>query len=106
MSKNLQGNGLFESSRMMLFEHRDSYNEMGHDRNKKKRIELDEQEWEIISRAIQESIELHKQVTLSLYDEFEDLKAIGIIESVDAHKQRIRIDGEWFKVADIVGVFE
>jgi len=60
----------------------------------------------MISKAIQESQELKKSVEQSFFDEYEDLKAIGVVEQIDQHFKRVMIDGEWFKVSEIMGVRE
>lgn len=46
----------------------------------------------IISKSQHAMIELH------LFDDYEDLRLIGIIEDIDANSGIIRIDGEWFQL--------
>src|SRR5438445_477524 len=51
--KKLEGNGFWESSRMMLPEHKVRINELAIEQKKRQRIELDEQEWEDVSRTVE-----------------------------------------------------
>lgn len=69
---------MWESSRMMLPEHKVALNEWDRERQKRTRIHLDEQEWEDVSRAIVESLQLCKSVRLCMYHEFEELEVNGI----------------------------
>ncbi len=94
----------WESSRMMLPEHVVAIVDHNRNKNNKERAELDEQELLLIENTIQQSM-LHRQaLTFSLYDPYEDLKVIGLVERVDQRAKQIRVDGEWFDMRDIVAV--
>lgn len=99
--KKLEGNGLWESSRMMLPEHKTAINAHAESLKERRRIELDEQEWEQISRAIGESLQLRQQITIQLFHPVELLTVIGIIDGVDKQNGRFMVDGEWFPIGDI-----
>lgn len=101
--KKLEGNGLWQSSRMMLPEHKAALNEWDRERQKHTLIHLDEQAWEDISRVIAESIKLRKEIKLKMYHEFEELEVVGIVNRVDQLKGRFIVDGEWFAIKDIEG---
>jgi hypothetical protein len=60
--KKLEGNGMWESSRMMLPEHIVQINQWATEIKKRERIELDEQEWEDVSRAVGQSMQQRQQV--------------------------------------------
>ena len=103
MSKKLAGNGLWESSRMMLPEHKSTIIKNDQLAKKRRRIELDEQEWEDISRAVTESLELRKMIKLRMYHEYEDLEIIGVVDRVDQFKKRFMVNGDWYFIVDIEG---
>ncbi len=102
MAKRLEDNGLWESSRMMLPEHKEAILYEAQVAKIRSKPVLDEQEWEIIQTAIAESLHDKTEISLRLYDEYEDLQLIGVVERVMG--DRIRMDGEWFAVDRIVGV--
>ncbi|MDQ6420812.1 YolD-like family protein [Paenibacillus sp. LHD-117] len=103
MRKKLEGNGLWESSRMMLPEHKSAINGLADAARRRERIQLDEQEWEHVSRAVSESLLRRRQVAIRLYHPAELLTVIGIVDRVDELKRRFMVDGEWFPIGDIEG---
>ncbi|MCR8660392.1 hypothetical protein [Paenibacillus endoradicis] len=46
----------------------------------------------------------HAMIELQLFDEYEDLRLIGMIEDIDAKRGVIRIDGEWFQLNKVKGI--
>ena len=46
----------------------------------------------------------HVMIELQLFDEYEDLRLIGIIEDIDAKSGIIRIDGEWFHLNKVKAI--
>lgn len=104
MSKKLTGNGLWESSRMMLPEHVNALYEHKRQSSKRERIQLDEQELQLIQENIHQSMKQRQSVTINLYDPYEELKVIGLIERVDLLDGRIRVGGDWFPIEDILSV--
>jgi hypothetical protein len=106
MSKKLQGNGLFESSRMMLPEHRESY--LLHQQNlrKKSRPQLDDQEMERLSGIIAESILFKKEITLVIFGEFDNAELTGVITKIDQEHKTVKLSQEngfiWIKATDIL----
>ncbi|GIQ64714.1 hypothetical protein PACILC2_32820 [Paenibacillus cisolokensis] len=87
MSKKLQGNGLFESSRMMLPEHKEAY--ILHQQNLRKNPppQLDDQEMERISMLIAESMQLRKEVILVLFGEFNVTEITGVVTKIDLQQK-------------------
>lgn len=106
MSKKLQGNGLFESSRMMLPEHREAY--IMHQQNLRKSPppQLDDQEMERISMLLAESMQLRKEVILVLFGEFNVTEITGVVTKIDLQQKNIKFthgnDFRWIKVSDII----
>jgi len=100
-------NLLWESSRIILPEHKERIRilrEEARRGGKRERPQLDEQEWERIQEAVARSLHERVPVRLRMYDPLEDLVVEGIVEQVDPVRRRIRVDGEWFEIADIIGV--
>ncbi|RXZ81521.1 YolD-like family protein [Paenibacillaceae bacterium] len=104
MRKKLEGNGLWESSRMMLPEHKEASIRNRKEMHRRKRTDIDDQELEQFGRAIAESRELGKEVIIQLFDEWEQLQVIGIVERIDHYQRRFMMDGEWFWLVDVEGV--
>ena len=108
MSKKLQDNGLFESSRMMLPEHKEAF--ILHQQNllKKARPQLDDQEKERLSRLMAESIQCRKKVMLIIFTEFDEVSLSGIVIKVDQQQQKIKLaqnnDFIWINITDIIDV--
>src|SRR5687768_14356175 len=100
MSKKLIGNGLWESSHMMLPEHVNAILSNNRTRDYKHRKELDVQKLQEISDAVMRSMLTRQAIVLEMFDDCEDLKVIGVVEKVDLQLRRIRIDGEWFNMDD------
>ncbi|WP_240927567.1 YolD-like family protein [Paenibacillus thiaminolyticus] len=107
MSKKLSNNGLWESSRMMLQQHKEALLQHQHEQHRQERPLLDEMVWEEISRRLQWSMENRDPITLLLYDPFEQREAAGIVVDIDMIGQRVRVqEGEeriWISVEDILG---
>jgi hypothetical protein len=89
---------------MILPEHKEAYNQHRQQLRKKPRPQLDDQEAERISAALVWSLQTRKPVRLKMYDLYEDPIVEGIVERVDRQMGRIRVDGEWFPISEIIGV--
>lgn len=100
----LQGNTLWESSRMMIVEHVEALINYGEDLNKRGRIYLDDQEMEYISSLLQSSLQQRNVIKVKLYHPFEHTEVIGVVERIDRSIGRFKVDGEWFTLGDIEGV--
>ncbi|WP_163857962.1 YolD-like family protein [Paenibacillus elgii] len=108
MSKKLEGNGLFESSRMMLPEHKEAYLLHQQTLNKKTRPQLDDQEMEYIFRCLGESIQFKTCITLILFEEYDEIEVAGTVIQIDQQRQAVKLtfnnDFMWIHVADIVKI--
>lgn len=91
MSKKLQQNGLFESSRMMLPEHREAYVQHQQKLAPRSRPVLDPQAIEEMSRLLAESLMLNEPVTIVLFDEWENVYLTGTVVKFDQVRRMIRI---------------
>ncbi|MCM3171263.1 MULTISPECIES: YolD-like family protein [Paenibacillus] len=77
MSKKLQQNGLFESSRMMLPEHREAYILHQEQLAPRTRPSLDSQAAEEMSRLLSDSMVLGDIITITLFHEYDDIRITG-----------------------------
>ncbi|WP_127532726.1 YolD-like family protein [Paenibacillus kobensis] len=100
MSKKLTGNGFWESSRMMLPEHKKALVEMRKEERRRIRPNIDFDEAEAIAAAVSKSFMDQTEVTIQIYDPFNERSETGVVERVD--QSRIRIAGEWIKFTDII----
>ncbi|MGN7359998.1 YolD-like family protein [Paenibacillus sp. SAF-054] len=106
MAKKLEGNGLFESSRLMLPEHREAYNRQFLTKDPKPKPVIDEQEWQMIGQALQESFEEHARVDIELFDPYEEKKVSGYVTVINNFLGEIKLrygdDWDWIKFEDII----
>ncbi|WII36798.1 YolD-like family protein [Paenibacillus thiaminolyticus] len=110
MSKKLAANGLWESSRMMLQQHKEALLRHQESQGRQERPNLDDLVVEELSRRLQWSMENREPITLQLYDPFEQREASGIVVDIDMIGQRVRLregdERRWIRVEDILGVIE
>ncbi|MGG6309760.1 YolD-like family protein [Paenibacillus macerans] len=107
MTKKLEGNGLWESSRMMLPEHKETIIRRQLEENRKVRPILDAQEIEQIERAIAEAFREHKLLTLRIWGEYEDTELSGGVATVQTYRREIKLttgkgEWQWIKIEDIL----
>ncbi len=108
MSK-LDGNGLWEFSRMMLPDHREAIIRLQLKEGRKDRPTLDPQEMELIEQALAESFHEHRPITIRLFDEYEDMEVTGIVVLINTFRREIKLsiaegDWHWIKIDEIVSV--
>ncbi|MFB4321642.1 YolD-like family protein [Priestia sp. BR_2] len=105
----LDGNGLWESSRMMLPEHRETIIRRQLEEGRKDRPTLDPQEIELIEQALAESFYEHRTLTVRLFDEYENTELTGIVVLIHTFRREIKLsitegDWQWIKVDEITSV--
>lgn len=105
--KKLEGNGLWESSRMMLPEHKETIIRRQLEEGRKGRPTLDPQEMELIEQALAQSFYEHRAVTVRLFDEYEDVEMTGIVVLIHTFRREIKLsitegDWHWIKIDEIV----
>lgn len=105
MSKKLQNNGLFESSRMMLPEHKEAYLLHQTQLIPRHRPLLDEQEAELLSHLITESTLTGSEITLVWFGELETRQITGYVAKIDQHKKAIKLTNsegsQWIPIGEI-----
>lgn len=102
----LDGNGLWESSRMMLPEHKETIIRRQLEEGRKDKPVLDPQEMELIEQALAESFHMHRKIKVRLFDEYEDMELIGTVSVIHTYRREIKLatgvsDWEWIKIDDI-----
>lgn len=102
MSRKLENNGLWESSRMMLPEHKLAIVKANQELEPRIKPVLDEQEMEQINDAIYRSLEERISIRLYMFDPSANPMTEGIVEQVDLLKWRIRIEGRWIDMNKVI----
>ncbi|CAM2871584.1 MULTISPECIES: YolD-like family protein [Paenibacillus] len=91
MSKKLQQNGIFESSRMMLPEHREAYIIHQEQLAPRTRPSLDAQAAEEMSRLLSNSMLLGDAVTITLFHEHDDIRFTGQVLRLDSPARTLKL---------------
>jgi hypothetical protein len=110
LGKKLEANGLWESSRMMLPQHKDASVRKPTQIERLERSTLDAQEVEIISNVLFQSHRYQKVVRLTLYGEYEPRIVTGILTCSQRDSFRLDTedpftgvaDWEWFMFRDVI----
>lgn len=89
--KKLRGNGLWESSRIILPQHKEAIRMHRKQLNQRVKPELDEQRLEELSLALQEAFKSGKETVVTTFNLYEDEKTVGIIEKIDPLQRRIKV---------------
>lgn len=100
MSKKLEGNGLWESSRMMLPQHKEAIIQDYLRHEEQTCPILDEQALEQIEHALNQSFRERRKVTLHLFDPAQcwQVEVEGIVTTIQTVKREIKLAvaiGEW-----------
>lgn len=107
MRKKLEGNGLWESSRMILIEHKDRILDDAQQQELRRRPELDPQALDELQQIFIQSIEEHSAITLTLFDPEGDRTARGIVMMVDVQRRQLKFrwsedDWDWISIKDVM----
>lgn len=107
MSKKLTDNGLFDSSRMMLPQHKETILIHQKELNRMAKPVIDEQEWQLIGQALQDSFNDHVKVTLTVFDPFNTRDLTGFVTVINTFRKEIKLsidqgEWEWIKFSDII----
>lgn len=109
MGKKLQGNGLWEGSRMMLPEHKIRIIKDEQETLRRTKPVLDEQKLEEIESLLALSLRNHIRVTVVLFDPFENKVLSGFVTSIHTHSREIKLqwaeEWKWIDVDSIVEVY-
>ncbi|MBO9597128.1 MAG: YolD-like family protein [Cohnella sp.] len=104
MSKKLTGNGFWESSRMMLPEHKAALVEMRKEERRRIKPNVDFDAAEEIAAAIGHSFSTKESIRIEVYNEYAERIEEGVVEKVNQHAGWIEIAGQRVKFSDIIAV--
>ncbi|WP_340398040.1 YolD-like family protein [Paenibacillus sp. FSL E2-0202] len=106
--KKLEGNGLWEGSRMKMPEHKNRILDDSLKEEVRLKPDLDPQALVEISQVLAQSLEDCSPITLTVFKEYEDMQIHGIVTRVDQQLKQIKFrqddDWEWIKLDNVVGV--
>ncbi|TDF94678.1 YolD-like family protein [Paenibacillus piri] len=103
MGHKLEGNGRWESSRLILPEHREQIVRSIHERNRHEKPILTEEEIQSIAAADAQSYRNVTEVTFEVFDPFENTEIRGIVTKVDQQLRRFRVgEFEWVKFSEVL----
>ncbi|NBI31264.1 YolD-like family protein [Chengkuizengella marina] len=109
-NKLTEGSNMFwESHRIILPEHKEMMNHYQKERNRKTKPVLAEEEVNVISQQLSDSMLSESEVTVELFRSFGQNKFIsGVITKFDTQLRQIKFEYEgeyeWIKFDEIVGV--
>lgn len=108
MSKKLSGNGLWESSRMMLPQHKERIKADQKEELKKRKPILHEDEWEIINHKMLNALQNKSFVLITVFGEYENKVFCGVVNKIDFQNNHIQIQSDieahWIPIMEIVDV--
>ncbi|NDI37196.1 YolD-like family protein [Chengkuizengella sediminis] len=102
-------NMMWEASRIILPEHKELMNYYQKERNRKTKPELAEEEVNIISQQLSDSMLSKSKITVELFRAFgQNAFKTGTVAKFDTQLRQIKLEHEheyeWIKFGDIVGV--
>lgn len=101
-------NLLWESSRMIIPEHREEILRFQKKANKKQRPILAEHKLEELSYLMSEALHDNQEVTLTVFNPYMDTVITGIIKKIDFSMKRIKIlsenDETWIRFIDLLDI--
>lgn len=108
MSKKLNGNGLYESSRFIMPEHREAMIAHEKERNKRSMPVLDRQEKESINSALLYSLYAHERVRIRVFRPYKDVELTGFVITINNYIKEVKLcvgdeRYEIIKFSDIIG---
>jgi predicted RNase H-like nuclease (RuvC/YqgF family) len=109
MSNKLTNNGLFDSSRFMLPQHKEAILDDFKRQQRKIRPSLDRQQLDYIASAIARSALDQTLITITVYDELAgESSLVGVVKKMDQQLLRIKVVSgdsiEWIPFEDILNV--
>lgn len=91
MAKKLIDNGLFESSRLILPEHKVTWLTQQEQILEKKITVLDDQELEQIHRTLIDSYNRRLRIRITVFDQIEDKVYEGIVSTINTYLKEIKL---------------
>jgi C4-type Zn-finger protein len=105
--KKLEGNGLWESSRMIMPELGQRIIADHQNQEIRYKPELDPQACDEIHQVVAKSIEDHSAITLTMFDPVENIVIEGIATKIDKDLNQIKMrwpndDKDWIKIDNVI----
>ena len=99
---------MWESSRMMLPEHKQVLQAHQKEVNKHTKPLLDEQQMILFSEQIKEAVHFKKSIKVKVFHPYETVYRTGEVKQIDEGKQRIKLDTDdgviWVLFQDILDI--
>lgn len=92
MSKKLEANGLWESSRMMLPQHKERINEHRSQIYYQSKPIIHQDEWEIIAQNLEMSLKYTLPARFEVFNETGNGYVFGIVTSISMLSKKIKIE--------------
>jgi hypothetical protein len=93
---------------MMLPEHVERIQEYRRERLRREKPALDEQALEEIARIIAESTQTGEDISVRVFDPFEDIEVTGHVARIDHYQRRFLLvhggQRTWVSFSDVIGV--
>lgn len=89
-----RGNKLYQGSRIILPEHREMIRRQDEEEKKQPKPELDEQQEEVISTSIMESLFEKRTVRITYYSDGHIYAMVGVVRDWDMYTQTLRVQDE------------
>ncbi|MFE6796627.1 YolD-like family protein [Paenibacillus chitinolyticus] len=107
MSIKLSENGHWESSRMMLPQHKEAINHQFNEIGLKRNPELHEDELQIVMENIRISFKRKTEICVTIYGGYELQDLIGVVTSINPYRQNFKIElVDGFEFIDFAEVFK
>jgi len=90
MSIKLSGNGRWESSRMMLPQHKEAINQQLKEIELKRRPELHEDEMQMAMVSV--SYTRKVEICVMIYDEYTNRDLVGVVVSINTDRKNFKIE--------------
>lgn len=99
---------IFDCSRMMTPEHKIRIISDERAQGLRRKAVLDTQEWKLIDRVLAYSKRYNEQITITLFDPWQDIEVRGVVLAVDHQLQQIKFqmeyDYDWIKIDNVIQV--
>ncbi|OAB33855.1 YolD-like family protein [Paenibacillus glacialis] len=106
MSKKLNGNEMYESSRFIIPQHREAALRQAREISRREKPLLDEQEIHRIERVLIDSYNRRTFITITLFDPFDDVQMKGLVIVINTYLREIKLwfedEYNWIKMIDII----
>lgn len=104
MAGKLEGIDIWKSSSTVLPEHIEALNRDSREQLRRPRKQLDDHELEQINYALQQSMLHRVPISIEMYDPFEVLRIVGVIEGISRQYGRFQVGDDWFSLEDIQAI--